>query len=202
MKSRIQGLVRGMLFVAAGFGTGAAHASEPYMPSGGRTTQPVGHYDFCQQYPGECGPNSGPYTPIHLSREMWSTLLKVNNAVNSKIEPRTDREMWGVEERWSFPVREGDCEDYVLEKRRRLEAAGVPASELLITVVRQRNGDGHAVLTVRTDMGDYVLDNMEGHILQWSETGYRFLKRQSEKNSGLWVSIGGGTSAAVGAIDN
>lgn len=202
MKSRIQGIVAGLLLSTAGIGVGAANAAQSFMPPGATTSQPIGHYDFCQQYPGECGPNSGPYAPVHLSRDLWKTLKKVNNAVNGSVAPKTDREMWGVEEVWSYPGREGDCEDYVLEKRRRLEAAGVPASELLITVVRQRNGDGHAVLTVRTDMGDYVLDNMEGLILPWSETGYRFLKRQSEKNSGLWVSVGGGGSSAVGSIGN
>ncbi len=58
-----------------------------------------------------------------------------------------------------------------------------------MTVVRQPNGDGHAVLTVRTDRADYVLDNLEERVLQWNETEYQFLKRQSAANSGRWEGI-------------
>jgi predicted transglutaminase-like cysteine proteinase len=75
---------------------------------------------------------------------------------------------------------------------------------LLITVVRQRNGDGHAVLTVLTDRGDLVLDNLEPHILVWSETGYQYLKRQSEFDAGAWVAIQDGhqSSPEVGSLNN
>ena len=64
----------------------------------------------------------------------------------------TDIEHWGVVERWNYPDDGyGDCEDYVLLKRRMLMQAGWPREALLITVVRDKKGDGHAVLTVKTD---------------------------------------------------
>jgi len=137
---------------------------------------------------------------VALSRALWKTLIDVNNAVNTAVIPRTDQEMWGVEEFWSYPDGYGDCEDYVLEKRRLLIKAGVPASNLLITVVRQPNGDGHAVLTVVTDLGDYILDNLEGRVLLWSDTAYTYLKRQSAMNSGKWVSVNDGRAVAVGSV--
>ena len=56
-----------------------------------------------------------------------------------------------------YPDVAGDCEDLVLQKRRLLVQAGWPISSLLITVARQANGDGHAVLTVLTDRGDVIL---------------------------------------------
>jgi len=118
------------------------------------------------------------------------------------IAPRTDQEMWGQEELWSYPDRQGDCEDYVLEKRRQLIRLGVPAGNLLITVVRQRNGDGHAVLTMRTSLGDFVLDNLEPKILAWTDTDYQFLKRQSERNSGVWVAVRDSRNVAVGSVRN
>ena len=59
-----------------------------------------------------------------------------------------------------IPNGAGDCEDYVLEKRRELMHKGLSASDLLITVVRKPDGEGHAMLTVRTDKGDFVLDNL------------------------------------------
>jgi predicted transglutaminase-like cysteine proteinase len=98
---------------------------------------------------------------------------------------------WGVLERWSYPDDgKGDCEDYVLLKRRMLMQAGWPREALLITVVRDKRGDGHAVLTVKTDKGDFILDNQEEQVLLWSETGYRFVKRQSQSNPNHWVALG------------
>jgi predicted transglutaminase-like cysteine proteinase len=77
---------------------------------------------------------------------------------------------------------------------------GVPAGDLLVTVARQPNGDGHAVLTVRTSQGDFILDNLESRILAWDQTEYTYLKRQSDRNSGAWVSINDGRAVAVGSV--
>ncbi|GAB5507743.1 MAG: transglutaminase-like cysteine peptidase [Rhizobiaceae bacterium] len=176
-------------------------SANSYMLSKGRTTQPVGHYEFCQQIPVECRQVTMERQPVELTRKLWAKIVDVNNLVNTMVTPRTDREIWGIEERWSYPVKGiGDCEDYVLEKRRLLMKAGIPAGNLLITVVRQPNGDGHAVLTARTSMGDFVLDNLEPRILAWTDTEYRYLKRQSDQNSGVWVSIEDARQVAVGSV--
>ena len=98
---------------------------------------------------------------------------------------------WGVVERWNYPDDGyGDCEDYVLLKRKLLLQAAWPRQALLITVVRDRNGDGHAVLTVKTDKGEFILDNQNPEILLWSETGYHFVKRQSQSDPNLWIGLG------------
>ena len=129
-------------------------------------------------------------------------MIEINNLVNTMVRPRTDMEIWGVEERWSFPVNGvGDCEDYALEKQRLLVKAGVPLGDLMVTVVRQPNGDGHAVLTVRTDHGDFILDNLEGRILEWDATDYEYLKRQSIRNSGTWVQINDKRTRFVGSVN-
>jgi predicted transglutaminase-like cysteine proteinase len=95
-----------------------------------------------------------------------------------------------VVERWSYPNDGyGDCEDYVLLKRRMLIESGWPREALLVTVVRDKKEERHAVLTVTTDKDDYVLDNQTEHILLWSKTGYRFVKRQSQFNANVWVSL-------------
>ena len=180
---------------------GAANASEAFMHTGGRTTQPVGHYEFCLHQPEECREVTPKQAPIQLTRKLWAAMVDVNNTVNTMVTPRTDMDIWGKEEVWSYPDRVGDCEDYVLEKRRDLMKMGVPAGSLLITVVRQHNGDGHAVLTVRTSNGDYVLDNLEPRILDWADTDYTFLKRQSERNSGAWVAIDDDRNVAVGSVN-
>ncbi|MBD0414988.1 transglutaminase-like cysteine peptidase [Oryzicola mucosus] len=197
MKTLFAGLVFGLQLFAAG----QAFADASFMQTMGRTTQPVGHYDFCQRERGECSQKTPSKAPVQLTRSLWAKIVEVNNTVNMAIEPRTDMELWGQEEVWSFPVNmKGDCEDYVLEKRRRLMKLGVPAGSLLITVVRQPSGDGHAVLTVRSDLGEFILDNLESRVLAWHETDYTYLKRQSETNSGVWIGINDGRADAVASV--
>ena len=90
---------------------------------------------------------------------------------------------------WPIPLTKGDCEDYVILKRKRLMALGWPASALLITVVRDERGDGHAVLTVRTIQGDFILDNKTDEIKVWHRTRYDYIMRQSYLNPKLWMSL-------------
>jgi len=101
---------------------------------------------------------------------------------------------------WNYPDDGyGDCEDYVLQKRKMLMQAGWPREALLITVVRDKNNDGHAVLTVKSDKGEYVLDNQTDDIVLWSDTGYRFVKRQSQSDPNQWVSLGDNRPAVATA---
>ncbi len=183
------------------FGWGAAQAGVSFMHTGGRITQPVGHYQFCQRIPQECKQITDDQRPVELTRKLWATIVAVNSTVNTRIQPRTDLENYGVEEYWAYPDNGyGDCEDYALEKRRELMQAGVPAGDLLMTVARQPNGDGHAVLTVRTSLGEFILDNLEQRVLAWTDTPYTYLKRQSTQNSGVWVTINDGRSDAVASV--
>jgi predicted transglutaminase-like cysteine proteinase len=118
-------------------------------------------------------------------------MVKVNNWVNDHIKPISDLEHWGVVDQWDYPSDgKGDCEDYVLLKRRMLMQAGWPREALLITVVRDNKGDGHAVLAVETDRGEFILDNQESEILPWNKTGYRYVKRQSQSDPNVWVMLG------------
>lgn len=195
---------RGMLLAAAGLTLGLTTMgaqAQTFMNSGGRTTQPVGHYELCLKTPAECEQVTPGRAPVELTRKLWAKIVDVNNLVNTMVVPRTDRDIWGVEERWSYPTDGvGDCEDYVLEKRRLLIKAGMPPGNLLITVVRQPNGDGHAVLTARTSLGDFVLDNLDPRVMAWHETPYQFLKQQSERHSGVWVSIEDDRQLLVGSV--
>ena len=54
----------------------------------------------------------------------------------------------------------------------------------------EKNGAGHAILTVKTDKGEFILDNQAETIKLWSETEYRFVKRQSQSDPNRWVSLG------------
>jgi predicted transglutaminase-like cysteine proteinase len=111
--------------------------------------------------------------------------------VNQQIEPKSDADHWNVVDRWDLPKDGlGDCEDYVLLKRKILIDAGLPRQALLITIVRDEMGEGHAVLTVKTTRGEVILDNMNDDIKPWSRTKYRFVKRQSQEDQNVWVGIG------------
>ena len=169
------------------------------MAVGPVTTQPIGHYGFCKKRPDECRA-SKKRTPPPLTATRWTTINEVNALVNKAVAPRTDDEMHGIAELWSYPEAEGDCEDYVLLKRKMLMERGFSPSDLLITVVRKPDGEGHAVLTVRTERGDYVLDNLSRHVRHWRETPYRFLKRQASHHAGRWVDITDGPATLVGSV--
>ncbi|WAJ31464.1 transglutaminase-like cysteine peptidase [Jeongeupella avenae] len=175
-----------------------AQAGTP-MPTAGPTSQPVGHHDFCGREPARCRAND-VRAVVKLTPAVWQTLQRVNYLANVRIEPRTDEEMHGVPELWSYPTIEGDCEDYVLYKQRELENGGLPASALLVTVVRQPNGDGHAVLTVRTNQGDFILDNLDDRVLAWDVTPYTYLKRQSQAHAGRWVTVEDVRDLLVGSV--
>ncbi len=166
----------------------------------GKANPPIGHYEFCKSYASECRSVDGDAGPALLTEDRWKVLLDVNYTVNSSITPMTDQEIYGVEERWSYPRTVGDCEDFVLLKRKLLMEKGFSPSDLLITVVLQPNGEGHAVLTVRTDHGDFILDNMRNKVLLWSDTEYTYLKRQSTDDPGRWVKLQDGRAPAVGSV--
>ena len=133
----------------------------PLFISVGQTVKaPIGWTEFCVEYDPECKTKPSQPRDVVLSVRALKDLERVNQYVNTHVKPMTDMEHWGVVERWNYPDDGyGDCEDYVLQKRRMLMQAGWPREALLITVVRDKHGDGHAILTVKTDKGEYILDN-------------------------------------------
>ncbi|MEE2951016.1 MAG: transglutaminase-like cysteine peptidase [Pseudomonadota bacterium] len=161
------------------------------MPIGDLSRPPIGHLGFCQDHPSECvkpAPLRSLSEPLQpLSTSIIVAIAALNTRVNGAIVARSDQELYGVEEHWAFPASGyGDCEDYVLEKRRELMAMGVDAANLLITVVKKLDGTGHAVLTLRSDQGDFILDNLDWRIRPWRETSYRYIKRQSSTDPAQW----------------
>jgi predicted transglutaminase-like cysteine proteinase len=155
----------------------------------GPAQAPYGFVNFCRRWPREClqGPQEEQRfvaTPARLAQ-----LDTVNRRINEQIEPVTDIDLYGEADHWTIPRRRGDCEDYVLLKRKRLMQLGWPVSALLITVVRDERGDGHAVLTVRTQQGDFILDNKTDDIKLWYQVQYQFIMRQSYLNPTVWMSL-------------
>jgi predicted transglutaminase-like cysteine proteinase len=175
----------------ASLGPATANAPAAYIAVGEPTRPPIGWVEFCIRYKPECSTKPSAARDVVLTPKAWEDMAKVNSWANDNIQPITDLEHWGVVEQWDYPDDgKGDCEDYVLLKRRMLMQAGWPREALLITVVRDKRGDGHAVLTVKTNRGEFILDNQESQILAWNKTGYKFVKRQSQSDPNTWVALG------------
>jgi predicted transglutaminase-like cysteine proteinase len=164
-----------------------------HLHAGGAGRAPIGWLGFCAEQPRECLPHvAASEQRVTLTTANWRELVRVNLHFNRIIEPVTDQEQYGVIERWTYANSgRGDCEDYVLEKRRELVRLGWPKSALLITVVRDKEGLGHAVLTVVTDRGEYVLDNQTDEVLLWSQSQLTFIRRQSPIDPNAWLYLGG-----------
>ena len=188
-----QGKLLAVVAMLLGMHTQASAGGERvlYASLGDTTRAPIGWVEFCLENSEECSGRPTEPRDVVMSQQAWRDLLKVNHWVNETVKPMTDMDHWGVIEKWSLPTDGyGDCEDYVLLKRKMLIDAGWPRAALLIRVVRVRQGEGHAVLTVKTDKGEFILDNQNENVVAWTETGYRFVKRQSQSDPNVWVSLG------------
>src|SRR5829696_6620995 len=118
-----------------------------------------------------------------LSRRETRDLVEaVNHHVNRSLTPMLDENHWGKIDQWDLP-RDGygDCEDYQLLKRKLLVEAGLPRRAMRMTVVIDDIGEGHAVLTILTDAGDFILDNKVDAVLPWHQVKYEFVKRESTR---------------------
>ncbi|WP_119268607.1 transglutaminase-like cysteine peptidase [Taklimakanibacter deserti] len=167
----------------------AVTATEQFATVYGKALPPIGYVEMCAREPKECQALGARKTRLALTPERWNLVYQVNAFVNGKIAPVSDDELYGKPEYWTFPTDAGDCEDYLLLKKRYLEGLGFPSAALLITVVLDEKMQGHAVLTVTTDKGDFVLDNRRNDVMRWNDTGYTFLKRQSAEDPRQWVSL-------------
>ncbi|MEX4006031.1 transglutaminase-like cysteine peptidase [Neoaquamicrobium sediminum] len=199
---RLWPLAAAVMFLAATTGTMSEASGVGAMATGGLTSQPIGHYEFCRANPSECSSRLRDRGPIVLTDALRRVVIQVNLDVNRAVKPMSDFDIYGKDEVWAYPDQGvGDCEDYALEKRRQLAAKGIPLSNLLVTVVRKLDGEGHAVLTLRTDRGDFILDNLSDELRPWQKTGYRYLKRQASTHTGRWVTLREDQNMLVGALE-
>ena len=190
-----------LLSFAMAFGllVGSAHADaihrNPYQPANapnmktfGRTSIPIGAYEYCGRYPGRCKFRTKK-RELYLNRQAWKKIVDINLNVNQSVMPMTDQDNYGVVERWEIPVRVGDCEDYVLAKMINLSKAGIPLGAMRVTVVYDEQDGGHAVLTIVTDKGDFILDNNNNKVLRWQKAELTYLKRNTPGNLMRWESL-------------
>lgn len=126
-------------------------------------------------------------------RDQMKLLNLVNQTVNREVKKASDLDLYGVPEYWSLPrlidgKLYGDCEDYALEKRRRLIAAGVPENVMSLAVAVTARGESHAVLMISLKSGDIVLDNLTPWATPWEDLNYRWVQRQVP-GTALWTTV-------------
>lgn len=185
----VSGLLHAGSAAADNSRTRAADNSSVYMRVFGQAVPPFGFVQFCSSSPEECQPGGARAQRFQATPERLSELDEINRIVNKAIQPATDADLYGTTERWIIPVNRGDCEDYALLKRQVLIRRGWPPSALLMTVVRDELGEGHAVLTARTAQGDFILDNKVDAVKLWYLTPYEYVMRQSFLDPKVWVSL-------------
>lgn len=134
-----------------------------------------------------------PAAPALVGAAQMRLVNAINREVNRDVHKATDFDLYGLLEYWSLPrvingKMYGDCEDYALEKRRRLIAAGVPESALSMAVAVTARGETHAVLVVSFQSGDWVLDNLTPWATPWEDLNYRWVQRQVAGSS-TWTTV-------------
>jgi predicted transglutaminase-like cysteine proteinase len=184
------GFALALAFSATFAGAASAAQDVAYASVGDETSIPFGWMEFCQRYQGECAA-SGAAADVNLTEKALHEIQQVNAWVNRSIEAVSDMDHWGVVDRWDYPMDgKGDCEDYALLKRKMLIERGFPRQALLVTVVRDQQNEGHAILTVKTNAGEFILDNLNDDVKPIGRIAYRLVKRQSQEDPNVWVSLG------------
>jgi len=131
--------------------------------------------------------------PAQLGKGQLKLITRINREVNREVQKANDFDLYGMPEYWTLPQvfdgkMYGDCEDYALEKRRRLIEAGVSAEALSMAVVVTRRGERHAVLVASFETGDVVLDNLTPWPTPWADLGYTWIQRQVA-GSNAWTTV-------------
>jgi predicted transglutaminase-like cysteine proteinase len=204
IRSGLRALIAAVLIIAGAGARAQMQLASLPAPSLGTTAigaaKPLPAWSvFCERQPAECAVDPSEPAIVSLTPKVWQMIVGVNQRVNTTIKPLTDMEHWGVPDRWDIPTDgRGDCEDFQLLKRKLLAEAGLPRRAMRMVVVVDDEAQGHAVLMIRTDRGDFILDNKVSTVLPWHRTGYVFIKRESDDVLG-WVSLGGQSSPVVTA---
>jgi predicted transglutaminase-like cysteine proteinase len=151
---------------------------------------PSGYMNYCHRNPADCrGERNAPASVIY-SGKVAAEIREVNYVVNKALHPADDITHYGRAEFWTIPIDgAGDCEDYVLAKRKMLFLLGIPRSATRIAVALTQSRERHAVLIIVTDRGDYVLDNLRNDILLKYDTPYSWIERQDSNSVTGWIAM-------------
>lgn len=99
----------------------------------------------------------------------------INSSVNRLIAYRKDSIIYGKLDYWAKPSeilerRAGDCEDFAILKMTALLRAGIPTQSMALVVLQDRKrGFFHAVLSVSTGSGTFILDSLSNIVVRDSD---------------------------------
>ena len=185
--TRVAGLALSVLFT---FAVGnAVAAGQGFMLPTKPISAPAGFHGICDRYAWACAATSEAAQPMG-EQELMRLAGRVNKEINRRVREVSDLNQYRVAEHWALPTaRGGDCEDFALLKKRELIRLGVAPERLLIATALTRKREAHAVLILRTDAGDMVLDNLTSRIKPWHRTGYGFLRMQDPEAPARWQMV-------------
>lgn len=169
------------------FANASGQNGPSFLPTTVSVVAPSGAMNICWTYEWACAESaqSGELTSQNLT-----LVHQINKNVNSRVREVADSSQYNQAEFWSLPTaRGGDCEDFALLKKRELIRYGIDPKRLLLATVLDRKRNAHAVLVLRSDRGDYVLDNLTNDILDWRTTRYTFLRMQNPNAPRSWVGV-------------
>lgn len=146
------------------------------------TLAPMAYVKFCKANQAQCAMDGA--RDITLTEQTLTLLKKVNFEVNHTIQSRNE-----PKDIWQANVSVGDCEDFALTKRARLLKMGFSGAAMRMAVAKTQDGQGHAVLIVSTDRGDFVLDNRNNELKDYQKTDLIWVKIQGTKAPLLWHKI-------------
>lgn len=165
----------------------AANTNSTFLIAKLATTSPPGASGLCNKYQWACTRTG--YRGVS-GRAALQLAKSINSRINRQTDQIEDRAQYGQQEYWTLPTsRGGDCEDIVLLKKKKLLEKGLASETLLIATVLDLDRNSHAVLVLRTEQGDFVLDSLRNKVIPWRSTGYTFLKMQNPKSLHKWDAV-------------
>lgn len=116
----------------------------------------------------------------------------VNAWTNRRVRFTEDAKLFGTADYWAsaqttLKLGAGDCEDIAITKMQLLAAAGVPRSDMYLTIARDlaRHAD-HALLIVRMDGRYWLLDNSTDQVLD-AQASYDYQPVLSFSEGRKWL---------------
>lgn len=114
----------------------------------------------------------GKIIDIARHKNFHEKLAFVNSSINRLITYKSDMAVYGVLDHWAVPSeilehRVGDCEDFAILKMTALVRADIPAQSMSLVVLQDRRRKFfHAVLSVSTTSGAFILDSLSNAVVR------------------------------------